>query len=46
MHYTWEHCKQDAATGTAQCQADIDGAAAYALIREAIERTVKRVAVA
>lgn len=46
MHYTWEFCKQDQASGTAQCQADIDGAAAYLLVKAAIERTVKRVQVA
>jgi len=46
MHYTWEFCKQDQASGTAQCQADIDGAAAYQLVRAAIERTIKRVEVA
>jgi hypothetical protein len=44
MHYGWEHCKQfrsegDAQDGTAQCQADIDGAAAWDLIRRAIEST-------
>jgi ADP-heptose:LPS heptosyltransferase/predicted SAM-dependent methyltransferase len=46
LHYTWESCKQDPLTGTAQCQADIDGAAAYSLVRAAIERTLKRVQVA
>jgi len=44
MHYGWEFCKQyraegDPQDGTAQCQADIDGAAAWGLIRAAI-RTV------
>lgn len=44
MHYNWEHCKQfrsegDPQDGTAQCQADIDGAAAWDLIRQAIQST-------
>lgn len=46
LHYTWEYCKQDQLTGTAQCQADIDGVAAYGLVRAAIERVLKRVQVA
>ena len=25
LHYGWAHCKKDETTGTAQCQADIDG---------------------
>lgn len=41
MHYNWDYCKQyrsegDPQDGTAQCQADIDGAAAWALIRRVI----------
>jgi len=44
MHYTWEFCKQfrkegDLQDGTAQCQADIDGEAAWDLIRRAIAST-------
>ena len=44
MHYSWEFCKQvtdetSPHAGTAQCQADIDGDAAWAVIREAIEST-------
>lgn len=46
MHYTWEFCRQDPHTGTAQCQADIDGAAAYVLVSAAIRRTIKRVVAA
>ena len=46
MQFTWEFCRQDPQSGTAQCQADIDGADAYALIRQAIVRATKRVAVA
>jgi ADP-heptose:LPS heptosyltransferase/predicted SAM-dependent methyltransferase len=41
MHYTWEFCRQHE-NGTAQCQADIDGAAAYGLIQAAIRRTLAR----
>jgi ADP-heptose:LPS heptosyltransferase/predicted SAM-dependent methyltransferase len=41
MHYDWTHCKQfreegHPQDGTAQCQADIDGVAAWDLIRSAI----------
>ncbi len=41
MHYDWKFCKQfiqkgHPQDGTAQCQADIDGAAAWDLIRRAI----------
>lgn len=41
MHYSWEFCKQfreegNRQDGTAQCQADIDGVAAWDLIRQAI----------
>lgn len=44
MHYDWKHCKQfrsagDPQDGTAQCQADIDGAEAWRLIKIAIEST-------
>lgn len=44
MHYGWEFCKQfreegNPQDGTAQCQADIDGEAAWDLIRRAIEST-------
>lgn len=46
MHYTWADCKQDPNTGTAQCQADIDGAAAYVLVRAAIKRAMTKVLVA
>jgi len=45
MHFGWDHCKQyrkegDPQDGTAQCQADIDGEAAWALIRAAIDSTI------
>lgn len=45
MHYNWDHCKQyraegDPQDGTAQCQADIDGAAAWDLIRRMIASTL------
>lgn len=46
MHYTWEFCEQDPVSGTARCQADIEGPAAYVVISAAIARTVKRVQVA
>ena len=44
MHYNWDRCKQyrcegDPQDGTAQCQADIDGAAAWHLISRAIAST-------
>lgn len=44
LHYTWEFCKQfrqegDPRDGTAQCQADIDGPAAWELIAQAIRST-------
>jgi ADP-heptose:LPS heptosyltransferase/predicted SAM-dependent methyltransferase len=44
MHYNWEFCKQfteegHPQAGTAQCQADIDGEAAWDLIRRAIAST-------
>lgn len=42
MHYTWQYCKQyrkdgDPQDGTAQCQADIDGAAVWEIVRKAIQ---------
>ena len=45
MHYDWSRCKQfrepgHPQDGTAQCQADIDGDAAWAVIRAAIASTV------
>jgi ADP-heptose:LPS heptosyltransferase/predicted SAM-dependent methyltransferase len=45
MHYSWEYCKQfreegDPRSGTAQCQADIDGEGAWELIRRAIASTI------
>ena len=44
MHYDWSFCKQhrkegDPQDGTAQCQADINGDEAWALIRNAIRST-------
>jgi ADP-heptose:LPS heptosyltransferase/predicted SAM-dependent methyltransferase len=36
LHYTWEFCKQHPERGIAQCQADIDGEAAWQAIRDAI----------
>ena len=36
LHYSWEYCKQHPERGIAQCQADIDGDAAWGAIREAI----------
>lgn len=44
MHYSWEHCRQfrqpgHPQDGTAQCQADIDGVAAWDLIKRAIQGT-------
>ena len=45
MHYDWSMCKQfreegHPQDGTAQCQADIDGEAAYEIIRRAIDSTL------
>jgi ADP-heptose:LPS heptosyltransferase/predicted SAM-dependent methyltransferase len=45
MHYNWEHCRQfreegHPQDGTAQCQADIDGVAAWNIIRSAIYSTM------
>jgi ADP-heptose:LPS heptosyltransferase/predicted SAM-dependent methyltransferase len=47
MHYSWEHCKQfreegHPQDGTAQCQRDIDGVAAWDLIRRAIAGTLEQ----
>ena len=39
LHYSWEFCKQHPERGVAQCQADIDGDAAWAAIRDAIYTT-------
>lgn len=36
LHYTWQHCKQDERSGTAQCQADIS----EGLVWETIERAL------
>jgi ADP-heptose:LPS heptosyltransferase len=36
LHYGWEHCKRDPATGTAQCQADITVDQAWAAISGAL----------
>ena len=46
MHYNWDHCKQfreegNPQDGTAQCQADIDGEAAWDVIRMAIASTMQ-----
>lgn len=46
MHYTWAACKQfrregDPQDGTAQCMADIDGEAAWAVIAKAIGSTIE-----
>jgi ADP-heptose:LPS heptosyltransferase/predicted SAM-dependent methyltransferase len=45
LHYGWDYCKQfrkegDPQDGTAQCQADIDGAAAYRAIHAAIKGAI------
>lgn len=45
MHYSWQFCKQFRSPGhpqdgTAQCQADIDGDAAWEVIRKAIASTI------
>lgn len=45
MHFNWQHCKQfrqegHPQDGTAQCMADIDGAAAWMMIRKAIASTI------
>jgi len=45
MHFNWQHCKQfrqegHPQDGTAQCMADIDGAAAWLMIRKAIASTI------
>jgi ADP-heptose:LPS heptosyltransferase/predicted SAM-dependent methyltransferase len=45
LHFSWQHCKQfreagHPQDGTAQCQADIDGEAAWMMIRKAIASTI------
>ena len=45
MHYDWTFCKQfkeegHPQAGTAQCQADIDGEAAWEIIRRAIQSSI------
>jgi ADP-heptose:LPS heptosyltransferase len=42
LHYSWEYCKQDPTRGIAQCQADIDGDAAWGAIRGAIQDALKK----
>jgi ADP-heptose:LPS heptosyltransferase/predicted SAM-dependent methyltransferase len=40
LHYSWEFCRQHPERGIAQCQADIDGEAAWHAIRDAIYTTI------
>ena len=46
LHYTWEHCKKDEATSTAQCQADISFDQAYEAIWSTLTEALKERAVA
>ena len=38
MHYTWEHCKQDEATGTALCQVNIDLERAWSAVESKLRK--------
>lgn len=38
MHYNWDHCHQDEATGTAKCQADISPDLMWIAVNQALKR--------
>ena len=42
LHYTWDFCKQDPRTGTAQCQADIPEALVWETIEGILSHVHKR----
>jgi hypothetical protein len=37
LHFNWDHCTQDKASGTAQCQADISVEHVWERIEEALK---------
>ena len=42
LHYGWTHCKQDAETGTAQCQADISVEKVWREVEFSLQQTLEK----
>lgn len=44
LHYTWDHCMKDEATGTAACQASIPASAMWDAVASVLQTTTRKVA--